>query len=122
MLLLPYSPLPTFLLLAPPFVFPGSAPDAVLHDCINITVSFIQNCDTEAIEKVAYTSRQLNSASTSLKFFTLVVICQVKQLDHVKSGVLKCFDSTEVAYAYDKSAQPGMCNCHYNYYGIHLYL
>ncbi len=31
MLFLPYSPLPTFLLLAPPFVFPGSAPDAVLH-------------------------------------------------------------------------------------------
>ena len=56
---------------------------------------------------MVYTSRQLNYSSSTLKFFTLVVICSVEQIDSVKSGLLKCYDSTEVAYAYDKSAQPG---------------
>ncbi|XP_064394263.1 uncharacterized protein LOC135341587 isoform X2 [Halichondria panicea] len=65
-----------------------------------------ENCSTEVIEKMVYTSRQLNYSSSTLKFFTLVVICSVEQIDSVKSGLLKCYDSTEVAYAYDKSAQP----------------
>ncbi|XP_064394256.1 uncharacterized protein LOC135341587 isoform X1 [Halichondria panicea] len=49
-----------------------------------------ENCSTEVIEKMVYT----------------IVICSVEQIDSVKSGLLKCYDSTEVAYAYDKSAQP----------------
>lgn len=64
----------------------------------------MQDCDTDVF---AYTSRQLNSSNTSLSFFTLVVLCSLDQMDLVKTALLKCFDSVEIAYAYNKSAQQG---------------
>ena len=66
------------------------------------------------MEGIAYTSRQLNSTSTSLQLFNLVVFCSLQQVELVKSALLKCFDSVEVAYAYDKTAEtsaPGETLC-----------
>jgi len=59
----------------------------------------------EELEEIAYTSRQLNSTSTSLQLFNLVVLCSLQQVESVKCAMLKCFDSVEVAYAYDKTAE-----------------
>lgn len=67
----------------------------------------MQDCDSDIYEKIAYTSRQLNSSSTALPFFNLVVLCDLQQVEPLKVAILKCFDSMEVAYAYDKSAQAG---------------
>ncbi len=59
------------------------------------------------MERIAYTSRQLNSTSTSLQFFNLVLLCELEQLEDVRVTLLKCFDSTEVAYAYNTSTEGG---------------
>ena len=67
-----------------------------------------QNCNSDTIEEIAYTSRQLNSTSVSLGFFTLIMLCELEQLSDVKHAILKCYDSTETAYVYNKSAQQGM--------------
>ena len=45
------------------------------------------------MSEMAYTSRQINSLSTSLQYFILTVLCEVDQ----------CFDLVEVAYQYDSS-------------------
>ena len=66
-----------------------------------------QDYDVSAIEKLAYTCRQLNSCSTALQFFNLVVQCSLDQIEEAKVALLKCFDLVEVAYAHNKSAESG---------------
>ena len=69
--------------------------------------NYMQNCGIDTLERIAYTSRQLNSTNTSLQFFNLLILFGLEQIEEVKAALLKCFDSTEIAYAYNKSAQPG---------------
>ena len=71
----------------------------------NIVMSCVQDCSVEELEGITYTSRQLNSTSSSLQLFNLVVLCSLQQVESVKCAMLKCFDSVEVAYAYDKTAE-----------------
>ena len=74
------------------------------------SLSVMQGCDVDLMQRVAYTCRQLNSSSTSLRFFNFVVLCCLEQIEDVKSVLLKCFDAAEITYAYDKSAQ-GLLFC-----------
>ena len=74
-----------------------------------VNISYVpQNCNSDTLEGIAYASRQLNSASVSLNFFTLIMLCELEQLSDVKVALLKYFDSTETAYIYNKSAQQGV--------------
>ncbi len=58
------------------------------------------------MSKMAYTCRQLNSTNTALSYFHVAVLCKLEQAEMVKTGLMKCFDSAEIAYHYDKS-KPG---------------
>ncbi len=40
---------------------------------------------------------------TSTALTCLAVLCELEQAEMVKTGLMICFDSTEVAYHYDKS-------------------
>ncbi|XP_064402226.1 uncharacterized protein LOC135347981 [Halichondria panicea] len=55
------------------------------------------------MSKMAYTCRQLNSTNTALSYFHVAVLCKLEQAEMVKTGLMKCFDSAEIAYHYDKS-------------------
>ena len=65
---------------------------------------FIQGSSSETLEKIAYNSRELNSSFVSLKNFSLITLCDTDDIDKVKHAHKVCFDTTEVAYAYNKSA------------------
>ena len=68
---------------------------------------FIQGSSNETLEKIAYNSRELNSSFVSLKNFSLITLCDTDDtddIDKVKRAHKVCFDTTEVAYAYNKSA------------------
>ena len=80
-------------------------------DCLAVpwgcVFTHFQDCDISAMEKLAYTCRQLNSCSTALQSFNLVVQCSLDQTEEENVALLKCFDQIEVAYAYNKSAKSG---------------
>ena len=59
------------------------------------------------MDSIAYTSRQLNSTSTSVHYFNLIVLCPLNKVDMAVATIGKCFDSVEVAYAYDEEASLG---------------
>lgn len=63
----------------------------------------MQTCTLEELEEVGFTSRQLNSLSTSIHLFTMVVLCDIDQQQQVSKALLKSeYDSVELAYAYDR--------------------
>ena len=68
----------------------------------------MQDRNVDVFEKIAYTCRQLNSVSTGLHFFNLIIQCNLDQTESVKRALLKCFDSAEMAFAYNKSTEPGL--------------
>lgn len=60
----------------------------------------MQECSLADVEEMAYTGRQLNSLSTGVQCFNIVVFCSVSQQHIIQEGIKKCFDSAEIAYCY----------------------
>ena len=71
----------------------------------NVKFAFVstQESTLQDAEEMVYTSRQLNSLSTSVLCFNLVVFCNTSQIYEVKNIVSKCFDSAEIAYCYKEN-------------------
>ena len=65
----------------------------------------MQVYSTGEAEAIAYTGRQLNSASTAIKFFNMAVLCELEQEPLVVEAMNKCFDFVEVAHGYNKSVK-----------------
>ena len=59
------------------------------------------------MESVSYTGRQLNSTCAAVHFFNMAVLCQLEQKEVLVSSMSKCYDSVEVAYAYNEEAPLG---------------
>lgn len=62
---------------------------------------------------MAYTSRELNRLTTGIKCMNVVKFCSIAQQLQVKTAMEKCFDSTEMVYAFDNNQLHSKCeyNC-----------
>lgn len=75
----------------------------------DFSVLSMQECSLADAEEMAYTSRQLNSLSTGVQCFNIVVSCSVSQQHIIQEGIEKCFDSAEIAYCYKERASEEEC-------------
>ena len=63
-----------------------------------------QDCTQDEMESVAYTGRQLNSTCASIQLFNMAVHCKLEQTEMLVKSMYKCYDTVEMAYAYNEAA------------------
>lgn len=58
------------------------------------------------MEDFTYTSRQLNSVSTSLALYNFAVVCETQQMAMVEASLLKCYDHVSTVLAHNNETAP----------------
>ena len=71
--------------------------------CLNLN-KFMQNWTTDDVQKLAYTSRQLNTLPEHpLMLFNCVIICTAEQMESVAKSLQQCFNHTEFGYWHNQA-------------------
>ena len=71
--------------------------------CLNLT-KFMQNWTADDVQRLAYTSRQLNTLPEHpLMLFNCVIICTAEQMESVAKSLQQCFNHTEFGYWHNQA-------------------
>ena len=85
------------------FVYHIQYTEVKCNACLNLN-KFMQNWTTDDVQRLAYTSRQLNTLPEHpLMLFNCVIICTAEQMESVAKSLQQCFNHTEFGYWHNQA-------------------